>query len=178
MSTTAAAAASERTRGPIGPLAAAVHLSPPSAAARQLPLLQRWLRDRLPPDRRALARAAELAWRLLTEPPARDPSRRGTAPLVVLRDRALDALARTPYAVQARSARIEQWVGAERLHAYERALSTLPPHEREVIVLRIEFAMSDAAVAEEIGAAEARVREIAANGLAALVIALAAGSRR
>ncbi|MCR6702549.1 MAG: hypothetical protein NVV68_15980 [Dokdonella sp.] len=179
MSRTAAAAASDRPPGPIGHRAAANDQWPPPGAARQLPLLRRWLRDRLPPDREALARATERVWRLLAEPPhGREPTRRGLAPLVVLRDRALAALARTQPTAPAGSARIEQWVGPERLGAYERALSTLPPHEREVLVLRIEFAMSDAAVAEEIGTCEARVREIAANGLAALVIALATAARR
>lgn len=179
MSSIAAAVASDRPPDPIGHRAAANEQPPPPGAARQLSLLRRWLRDRLPPDRQALARATELVWRLLAElPRGREPTRSGLVPLVVLRDRALAALARMQRAAPAGSARIEQWVGPERLGAYERALSTLPSHEREVLVLRIEFAMSDAAVAEEIGACEARVREIAANGLAALVIALATGPRR
>lgn len=155
---------------------ASVHvLATPAGYVRYLPLLRRWLRDRLPPEREAVTRVAELACRLLTEPPhVRDPARRGLAPLVVLRDLALDELSAEAGAAATQSARVERWVGAGRGRAYERALATLPLREREVVVLRVEFALTDLEIADETGVSEARVGEIAANGLAALVIALAA----
>ncbi|ANB16813.1 sigma factor-like helix-turn-helix DNA-binding protein [Dokdonella koreensis] len=166
-----------------GSQAGTVHvLGPVLGYGHYLPLLRRWLCDRLPPDRQAAGRVAEMACRLLADPlHGRDPSRRGVNPLVALRDLALAELSVAPSAeAQARrpaapvSARVEQLVGRDQVHAYEQALAKLPRTEREVLVLRIEFAMEYLQIADETGLSEARVREVAVNGLAALVLVLAA----
>jgi len=72
---------------------------------------------------------------------------------------------------------IEQLVSAERLEAYERALSTLSRRQQELVLLRIEFGMSWKEIALELGGSADAVRMAVSRALQQMAQAIGEGYR-
>ncbi|MGH8171910.1 MAG: sigma factor-like helix-turn-helix DNA-binding protein [Rhodanobacteraceae bacterium] len=141
-------------------------------------LLRRWAQERLPAGMKAAADAAEWIRDALpsgTDPGAREAGENGSL-LVRLRARLLaDSSATVRARIAERglpSSRVEQLVGRDQLGAWEQALAQLPPRKRELVILRIEFGLDFAAIAEEAGIATVSARAETVNALAALIDAL------
>ena len=60
---------------------------------------------------------------------------------------------------------IEQIVGAEEMHAYQQALSTLPKRQQALVLMRAEFGMSYPEIASEIGSTPDAVRVMIARAI-------------
>lgn len=143
---------------------------------RYLALLRRWAQERLPVGTRAAMDAAEWIRDLLMRTdPTGEPAREDRSLLVGLRTR---LLAERP-SLRARradrsmaSSRVEQWIGADQLDAWERALATLPRRQRELVILRVEFGLDFEAIAAEMRLALPFARAETVNALAALIDAL------
>ncbi|ANB19676.1 RNA polymerase sigma factor [Dokdonella koreensis] len=137
--------------------------------ARYLPVLRRWAHGRLPSHSRDLADTDDLVQatllRALTRLEAfeyagggcflgylrhlllnvmRNEIRRsgGHGTRVDLADTLIDDTARSP---------LEAAVGSERLRRYEDALAALPRRSQELLVMRIEFGLDYADIADETG---------------------------
>ncbi|MEO8671351.1 MAG: sigma-70 family RNA polymerase sigma factor [Tahibacter sp.] len=67
---------------------------------------------------------------------------------------------------------VEQIVGQERLHAYERALASLPKRQQGLIVMRLEFGLSYPEIAVEVGSTPDAVRVMVARALVQLATSL------
>jgi RNA polymerase sigma-70 factor (ECF subfamily) len=141
-------------------------------------LLRRWARERLPAGMKAAVDAAEWIRDALptgTDPGDRTPAENGSV-LVRLRARLLadrSATVRARIAERGRpSSRVEQLVGRDQLDAWEQALAHLPQRQRELVILRIEFGLDYAAIAEETGSEVVTARAETVNALAALINAL------
>lgn len=137
-------------------------------AGRYLQVLQRWAHGRLPPAARDLAETKDLVQvtlvRALNRVESFEPRREG-AFLAYLRQillneirahlrRALRRPQRQPLSedlVQPGASPLEEAIGSEALQAYEKALATLTPEEREGVVLRIEMGYTHQQVAEALG---------------------------
>ena len=141
-------------------------------------LLRRWAQERLPAGMKAAVDAAE--WIRDALPTGTDPGVQTSAEigsvLVRLRARLLadrSATVRARIAERGRpSSRVEQLVGRDQLDAWEQALAHLPQRQRELVILRIEFGLDYAAIAEETGIAVVAARADTVNALAALIDAL------
>lgn len=68
---------------------------------------------------------------------------------------------------------VESLVGAQRLRDYEAALATLTRRQQEVVVMRIEFGMSYAEIALEVGGNADSVRMLIARALRSMAQTLA-----
>jgi RNA polymerase sigma-70 factor (ECF subfamily) len=68
---------------------------------------------------------------------------------------------------------VEQTIGAERMAAYERALTQLPELKRNAVIMRVEFGMSFDEIAAELGRPSANAARMmvsrALSELAALI---------
>lgn len=140
---------------------------------RYAALLRRWVMDRMPIGARAAADAAE--W--VRETVAKAGDRADTVPedslLVRLRARLMadrrNALCARLADRALPSSRVGVLIGADRLDAWERALDALPRRQRELVILRSEFGLDDAAIAAETGMPVAIARAQTVNALAALI---------
>jgi RNA polymerase sigma-70 factor (ECF subfamily) len=146
--------------------------------SQYLALLRRWAQERLPAGAKAAADAAEWIRDALpagTDPGADGPADHGSL-LVRLRARLLadrSASVRARIAERGRpSSRVEQLVGRDQLGAWEQALAQLVRRQRELVILRIEFGLDYAAIAEETGISVECARAETVNALAALIDAL------
>ena len=146
--------------------------------SRYLILLRRWVQERLPAGTRAALDAAEWVRDALMNAagPDGEAARENGSLLVRLRTR---LLADRPQELRARSAepsmpssRVEQLIGRDQLDSWEYALTTLPHSQREFAILRIEFGLDFAQIADECSCPVAVARAETLNALAALIGAL------
>jgi len=135
---------------------------------RFLPILTRWAHRRLPPGARGLADTDDLVQvtliRALRNVPTFEARREGaflaylrTIMMNAVREeiRRSRALLRREHVVsvgrQPVPCELERLIGRERLAAYERGLLTLAEEQREAVLLRLEFGLSHAEIAEALG---------------------------
>jgi len=158
--------------------------------ARFLPLLRRWAHGRLPRQIRDLNDTDDLVQVTLVKALAQLDHFESAGPgafLAYLRQALLNQVrdeirrhARRPEHAEMdfeisdpdAPALIEQIVGAERVRAYEHALSTLPKRQQGLIVMRLEFGMSYPEIAAEVASSPDAVRVMVARALVQLASAL------
>ncbi|MEO8669705.1 MAG: sigma-70 family RNA polymerase sigma factor [Tahibacter sp.] len=159
---------------------------------RYRPLLQRWAHGRLPQYARDINDTEDLvqisllrALEHLTEFEARGPgSFLAYLRQILLNQVRLELRARRRHGrkvdieaielVQSNAtSAVEMLVGAERLRAYEEALSRLDRRVQELIVLRLEFGLSYQQMAAEIGGTPDAIRMTLARALRGMAESLA-----
>ncbi|HEY6984441.1 MAG TPA: sigma factor-like helix-turn-helix DNA-binding protein [Rhodanobacteraceae bacterium] len=145
---------------------------------RYLALLRRWAQERLPAGTRAALDAADWARDVLIHTAMNDVGARGERSLLV---RMRTSLAQTRHSNNETrlrpSPRVEQLIGCDQLEVWESALAALPLRQRELVILRIEFGLDYAAIAEEAGLPAPVARSETVNALAALIDALVSRQR-
>ena len=143
--------------------------------SRYLVLLRRWALERLPAGTRAALDAAEWVRDALGSAagPDGEAARENGSLLVRLRTR---LIADRPQELRSRSSdasmpssRVEQLIGRGQLDAWEDTLEALPRNQREFAILRIEFGLDFAQIADECSCPLAYVRAETLNALAALI---------
>lgn len=135
--------------------------------ARYMPILRRWARGRLPVGGRDLSETDDLlqmtflrALRRLDDFESQRPggflAYLRTILLNLVREE-LRKSGRKPTSISMQESLpadqlsvVEQSIGAERLAAYERALSQLPELKRNAVIMRVEFGMSFEEIAVEL----------------------------
>lgn len=142
---------------------------------RYLALLRRWAQERLPAGTRAALDAADWARDVLIHNAMSDVAARCEGSLLVrlrtrLAERECDARLMP-------SPRVEQLIGCDQLEVWESALAALPLRQRELVILRIEFGLDYAAIADEAGLPMQVARTETVNALAALIDALVSRQR-
>lgn len=157
---------------------------------RCLPLLRRWARGRLPHYGRDLAETDDLVqvtmMRALNNLDSFEPRRQG-AFLAYLRHILMNAVreeirrtGRHPRGEEksgsddmVATSALEHAIGSETVDAYEQALETLTPAQREAVILRLEFDLSFPEIAAETGASSAdAARMLVSRALVALARAM------
>ncbi|MCA9727239.1 MAG: RNA polymerase sigma factor [Candidatus Eisenbacteria bacterium] len=155
----------EKTAELLGRVRAGDPAAQNALVSRFLPLLQRWARGRLPHTARDLAETDDLVQvsflRALRRIDSFEPRREG-AFLAYLRRILLNAIreqyrqsatrggAENRFAVDGRPESGPPALDARTLEAYESALERLEEHQREAVILRLEFKYSYAQIAEAI----------------------------
>ncbi len=145
---------------------------------RYLALLRRWAQERLPAGTRAALDAADWARDVLIHNAMNDGAARGEGSLLVrLRTRLAQNWRAENDGRLMPSPRVEQLIGCAQLEVWESALAALPLRQRELVILRIEFGLDYAAIADEAGLPTQVARTETVNALAALIDALVSRQR-
>ncbi len=162
--------------------------------ARYLPLLRRWAHGRLPPPARDLTDTDDLVQvtlvRVLNQIASFEYGGTGSF-LAYLRSTLLNLLrnelrrvARHGDSVDLEELQLtdetpsplEQAIGRERLERYEAALEALPPRQRELVIMRLEFDMTYEDIANEVHSTPDAVRMAIKRAVEALARGLGTGS--
>lgn len=136
--------------------------------SRYLPILTRWARGRLPAGVRGLATTDDVVQNTLISAlkGVREFEPRHDGAFFAWLRRILDNKIRDlirraqvrpsgdapdEHIVDVSPSPLERAIGTEKLDAYERALGDLPEQQQEAVIMRVEFGMTYAEIAQELG---------------------------